>query len=83
MEKIKCIKDKCGSLIPINKITYINEENFWVSTGEERRDISYRTLELLLGIFEEVRKERTPVIEERRSPSSEIDTDTCWDDDNF
>lgn len=60
MVKIKCIKDRFGSLIPIDKIEYISK-GCWVSVGGSRRDINYNTLVLLLDIFEEIEKEEAPV----------------------
>lgn len=53
--KIKCIKDKDGSLIPIDKISYISKD-YWVFADNTRHDINYETLELLRGMFEEVNK---------------------------
>ena len=55
MNKIKCIRDKYGALIPIDKIDYISKD-YWVSTGGNRRNIGYEAFEVLLGIFEEVKQ---------------------------
>lgn len=53
MDKIKCIRDKYGDLIPIDKIEYISQD-CWVHAGGCRRDINSATLMLLNSIFEEV-----------------------------
>ena len=83
MLKIKCIRDRYGSLIPIDKIEYISKD-CWVSAGGSRRGINYNTLVLLLDIFEEIEREEIPVKNTcRRDSASYIDTDTCWDDGNF
>lgn len=56
MKKIECIKDKYGSLIPVDKISYISQSH-WVSIGGERKDIDHNTLELLRCIFKEIKME--------------------------
>lgn len=51
MEKIKCVRDIYGNLVPIDKISFISKD-YWVFADGCRYDISYETHELLLSIFE-------------------------------
>ena len=56
MNKIKCIRDRDGALIPIDKIESVSKTYCSVMAGGCSYDISSDTKQFLLSVFEEVKQ---------------------------